>query len=369
VDVKFWVVVVALVAAVFLGRKAAVRLTWRLMNWAVADGHTRLLLGLTHVENFLTRSRGVQLTKRWLQLISLSEQGKLHEAIPLAQSLVAQLDEQPFYAASQLNAVVTTFISAGLYEEALATFRNLPASRRKALLDEVPEVDALIVLNLAEALYNLGRWREAWDSMASLNSQAWANALVWTGLSQQRAWIAIHEGRFDEALALLNRIKKEALPSGYWSEHHFTRALAHLGRGELADARREAEMGLELALRPASKRNARFILARVCLSEGQLEEAERLCREAAHDAYQWQGGEGLLLWGEILIKLQRSGEARHAFWLATQRDPQSESAASAKELLAHEGNGWPPAGGLMSSAAEVDLRCQFARANRTPPRG
>ena len=59
-------------------------------------------------------------------------------------------------------------------------------------------------------------------------------------------------------------------------------------------------------------------------------EAERLFRAAAENPYRGQGGESLLAWGDVLSRLGRCEEARHAYALARDRDPQSESAALAQ---------------------------------------
>ena len=54
--------------------------------------------------------------------------------------------------------------------------------------------------------------------------------------------------------------------------------------------------------------------------------AESLCRAAAAHPYRAQGGDGLLMWGDVLTRLGRADEAEQAYALAIERDGQSESA-------------------------------------------
>jgi tetratricopeptide (TPR) repeat protein len=85
--------------------------------------------------------------------------------------------------------------------------------------------------------------------------------------------------------------------------------------------------------RPSSERNAIFLRARVAAARGELERAESLCREAAAHPHRWQGGDGLLLWGDVLSQLGRPDHARDAWRLALERDPQSTSAAMCRARL------------------------------------
>ena len=52
--------------------------------------------------------------------------------------------------------------------------------------------------------------------------------------------------------------------------------------------------------------------------------------------YRYQGGEGLLLWGDALARLGRLDEARAAWALVGERDPESESAVTATARLTGE---------------------------------
>jgi tetratricopeptide (TPR) repeat protein len=227
------------------------------------------------------------------------------------------------------NEVVDVLNGAGLYRMALGA---APAP------DEAKGVPApllaLIQINLAEADYNLGRWAEAERRLLGLDQAAGALPISRAGLLQQRAWIAAHRGRSAEALALCERVSIRWLPRPYHAEYHFTRAVALLGLGLHEAADDEVRAGQRVAMRVSSRRNALFLLARIAAAREDWSSAEQLCRQASQRADCGQGGDGLLLWGEVLRRLGRLGEAAAAWRLAIERDPESESARIAESRLA-----------------------------------
>ncbi|HET7788738.1 MAG TPA: tetratricopeptide repeat protein [Myxococcales bacterium] len=227
-----------------------------------------------------------------------------------------------------LNQAVDGLIASGCYAEALALPRRFVARGSRDTASEL-----LVQINLAEAEYNLGRWSAAWERLRGLDPLAAAFPIARAGLSQQRAWIAAHTGRPDQALHHWGRADRCDLPRRYHAEHFFTGAVALIGAGRFDAAYRCALGGLEAAIRPSSKRNALFIRARVAAAAGDWVRAESLCRAASAHPYRAQGGDGLLLWGEALTRLERFDEARHAYALAVERDRQSESAQLAAERL------------------------------------
>ena len=227
-----------------------------------------------------------------------------------------------------LNQAVDALIAAGCYDEALA----LPASFVvHGPRDSASEL--LVQINLAEAEYNLGRWSAAWDRLRDLDPLAAAFPIARAGLAQQRAWIAAHTGRPDEALHQWRRAELRDLPRHYHAEHYFTGAVALIGVGRHDAARGCAIAGADAAIRPSSKRNALFIRARVAAAANDWQLAESLCRAAAPHPYRAQGGDGLLFWGDLLVRLERLAEAGQAFALAIDRDRQSQSARFAAERL------------------------------------
>lgn len=227
-----------------------------------------------------------------------------------------------------LNRAVDGLIAAGRYAEALA----LP-DRFETVGSRDSTHELLVQINLAEAEYNLGRWGAAWERLRGLDPLAAAFPIARAGLSQQRAWIAAHTGRAQEALHSLQRAELRDLPRNYHAEHHFTGAAALLGTGRLEAAREAALAGARAAIRPSSKRNSYFVRARVSAAAGDWTRAESLCRTAAVHPWRGQGGDGLLLWGDVLDRLDRLEEAQQAWALAIERDGQSQSARLAAERL------------------------------------
>ena len=106
--------------------------------------------------------------------------------------------------------------------------------------------------------------------------------------------------------------------------------MAGIAAGDADAARRCARAGARSAVRVSSRRNALAICGRVAVAMEEWGDAERLLRAAAEHPYRWQGGDALLLWGEVLSRLGRFDEARGAYALAIERDPQSESARLAR---------------------------------------
>lgn len=223
-----------------------------------------------------------------------------------------------------LNAAVDGRVSRGDYLGALEL-------RRAFVARDADTASALLVeINLAEAEYNLGRWSEAWDRLRGLDPLAAAFPIARAGLSQQRAWIAAHQERADEALHHWHRAELGDLPRQYHAEHYFTGAVAQIAWGDLAAAERCARAGARAAMRASSRRNALAICGRVAAAMQEWAEAERLFRAAALHPYRGQGGDSLLSWGDVLSRLGRLDEAKGAYALAMERDPQSESAQLAR---------------------------------------
>jgi tetratricopeptide (TPR) repeat protein len=226
-----------------------------------------------------------------------------------------------------LNAAVDARVARGDYRGAL----ELP--RAFAARDADTASALLIEINLAEAEYNLGRWSEAWDRLRGLDPLAAAFPIARAGLAQQRAWIAAHDGRAGEALHQWRRAELGDLPRQYHAEHFFTGAVAQIAAGDLAEAERCARAGARMAVRVSSRRNALAICGRVAIAMQEWTDAERLFRAAALHPYRGQGGDALLFWGDVLSRLGRLDEARRAYGLAIDRDPQSESAQLARTRM------------------------------------
>src|SRR5882724_9706729 len=127
-----------------------------------------------------------------------------------------------------LNQAVDALIAAGRYAEALALPERFVAHGSRDSTSEL-----LVQINLAEAEYNLGRWSAAWERLRGLDPLAAAFPIARAGLAQQRAWIAAHTGRPDEAVHQWQRVALRDLPRTYHAEHYFTGAVALIGAGRL----------------------------------------------------------------------------------------------------------------------------------------
>lgn len=90
-------------------------------------------------------------------------------------------------------------------------------------------------------------------------------------------------------------------------------------------------MDLGLLLMVAA--GALFLRARLLALMGRDDEAIEACRRAAEHPFKTQSGDGLLLWGDLLSKRGRIEEARAAWSLARERDPESASAGQASQRL------------------------------------
>jgi tetratricopeptide (TPR) repeat protein len=224
----------------------------------------------------------------------------------------------------EINSAINALVSAGAYAAALRIPR--PSGMARTVADAVNRV--LCDINLAEAEYNLGRWDAAQARLHGLDLAASVADITRAGLLQQRAWIAVHQGDGKRALELCNTIELRWLPASFHAEYYFTRAVALMALGALAEAEKAARTGWQCAERLSSERNALFILARLDAARGDWKAAERHCRAAAAHRFRTQGGEGLLLWAESLEQLGRRADAADARRLVRERDPESAAALS-----------------------------------------
>jgi tetratricopeptide (TPR) repeat protein len=229
------------------------------------------------------------------------------------------------------NDAVNRCITGGRYAEALLIGARVePAIQSQQF---PPHEGALVHINLAEAEYNLGRWEDAEHRLRDLDDRSAGAAITRAGLMLQRAWIFAHQGRGKEAWACAQRTAATDLPEDFRTERHYTRAAALIACGRLDQATAEIGRGLAIRRRPSSERNGWFMLARLAAIKGDLRDASGWCTRASAHSYKGQGGDGLLLWGEVLERLGRIDDARRAWTLVGERDPESECVAWAKEGL------------------------------------
>jgi tetratricopeptide (TPR) repeat protein len=249
------------------------------------------------------------------------------------RSLSALMHRQKIEAMSPFSAnlAVDLLISMGRYRDALRVASPVLERLRGHENALVAGVPVLVDINRAEAEYNLGLWAEAEARLERPEARCDGSPICHAGSRLQRAWILAHRGRGEEALALCDETNLDDLPGVYRAEPHYCRAAALLALGRLDAAESSIREGQSVAKRTSSERNGHFMLARVAARRERWSEAEALCRRGAEHRWRHQGGEGLLLWGDALARLGRDDEARAAWTLAGERDPESESARLASE--------------------------------------
>ncbi|HEX8434737.1 tetratricopeptide repeat protein [Archangium sp.] len=294
-------------------------------------GSYRGTLLLTRLIWLLGPDAGMRRSLRQLTVHAREALGETARAIQGARRLA---DEARAVGSWELaNTAINTFINAGLYREALEVEQLWPRGKAQALEEELGESEALAQLNLCEALYNLGDWKAAGERLHRLEEAAGEVPILRNGILLQRAWIQANTGWGANALACLEQVEREDLPRVYWSEVTFTHAAALLALRRYDEAEQQARAGLELARRAASTRNGLFLLGRISLEAGRLEAALRHFEVGAAHPYKGQGGSGLLAWGDCLDRLGQSEQAREAWRLVLERDPQSGAARKAISRL------------------------------------
>jgi tetratricopeptide (TPR) repeat protein len=266
------------------------------------------------------RSERARLFRFAHRVFDLRDRGRMEVAVRLVQQALDQGRKFP----SLVNLAVETLVASGKYSEALAIPLQFLS---EGATDAVNKV--LVQINLSEAEYNLGRWQQSLSRLSTLDESAAPFDIARAGLALQRAWILAHTNRPEEALSAWEQADIDGLPYRYRAEHYFTHVAVLLALDRIEEAEEAAAAGADAAVRASSERNALFILARVAARQRDWARADSLCQAAAEHRYRGQGGDGLLLWGDVLTELGRVGPARHAYELAISRDGQSESATKA----------------------------------------
>jgi tetratricopeptide (TPR) repeat protein len=267
-----------------------------------------------------------------LQTTRACNEGRSEESVRLAGKL---LDMEGRFSWAFVNCAINSMISAGLYREALRipTRWRTPERRQQRAFD--PSGYLLVQINLVEALYNLGRLGCAMNVLdgISADSARRGTRLVRAGLLVQRAWLEVLRGQPANALESVRLVKPRNLPRLYRAEVAFTLAAALRDLGRLDEAWEAAERGLTQSRRQSSKRNALFLLGSIAARKGQTQHAILLLEQGASHPYRGQGGDGLLLLGDLYGLVGRDAEQRTAYQWAAQRDPQSGASRVALRKL------------------------------------
>jgi tetratricopeptide (TPR) repeat protein len=227
-----------------------------------------------------------------------------------------------------LNEVVNACISTGQYRLA----RRVYLAKRRRKHERDPN-SVLAAMNLAEALYNQGRWRRAEWLVRSLPREFFEEPILLNGSMLQLAWIEERLGRAELAVWLADGADENGLPYEFRAEAWFTRASAAMARGELERAALLLEQAESVLVRASSKRNCGFLRARLAVAHGDDAAALRFSTLAAAVAYRGQGGDGLYRLGDIHARAGRIADAEASFALCVERDPESEWAARAAVRL------------------------------------
>jgi hypothetical protein len=307
------------------------RVLLRLTAWCGEWGAFHAALVLTHLLKWLPLAA-------WMRTVLWREELYAHSALGGTETAVAGARRLAVHAKADgctpcATCVVNVFINAGLYLEALDIERGWQGPSNPEAPSAARNEWNLIRFNLVEAVYNLGGWGAAHARLSALEEAAREYPFLWNFFPVQRAWILAHTGRGGEALSALENVDCRRAPRVYRSEVRFTRAAALLALCRYEEAEREARMGSRLARRVSSTRNGLFLLGRIAMAAGRLEEALRFFEAGATHPYKGQGGDGLLAWGDCLGKLGRQEEAREAWRLVLARDPQSGAASEAASRL------------------------------------
>lgn len=229
---------------------------------------------------------------------------------------------------AELNTQIALSTALGRYQEAL----DLAADFAPETLDPTQPLDALlrvVRLNVAEALSELGRYGEA----LALVEAPLDDAYLETGRRTTRAWILVLLGRVDEAVALLREVRPGALGRDYAGEVFLAAAFALTAAGDLANARALLDEGRLATVRASTERNLLVLEAELAWKEGDLARARERFEQAAAHRWRWQGGAGLLRWGELLAQQDDAAGARAAWTRCVAQDPQSRAAETARRKL------------------------------------
>ncbi len=215
----------------------------------------------------------------------------------------------------------------GLYAEAIEAFEK-EEPEFEVLSDTSDTSLSLLDVNAAETLSELGRFDEALRLLEHESEIPFLEA----GRRCARAWVLTLLNRPDEAVAALDDADVDSLDN-YKAEYWFTLAFAQLTAGRLDDADRALVGAEKVLVRASSQRNFQFLLAQLRWKQGRRDEALTHFETAAKHRWRWQGGSGLLAWGDVLKELGRHDEARAAWAQCISQDPQSLAAKAAHDRL------------------------------------
>lgn len=270
---------------------------------------------------------GVLLFAWWA---SRGSEGRVRVELALPRSPIQQLYVEGDGEAllQQLDALspdefVPLATALGRYEEAWATVAAaLPT------LDRSVYLEALLVVNAAETLSELGRHDDALELLAFESELTFVEG----GRRCTRAWLLTSTRQAQEALRLLEGVEPIALYE-YQCEYWLTLAYAQRTLGDLDACEAALRNATDSIVRASSSRNVEFAWAELHRARGDTGRALARYEAGAKHVWRWQGGSGLLSYGTVLAELGRHHDARAAWQQCVTQDPQSLAAIEAKQRL------------------------------------
>ena len=331
-----WRLFLALAAFVVLlhlvryGILLARRVWWRALCRVLWLGGPELRLRLSRVLRFVPGA-GFRQLSRFLRADACRDLGQTLEGVQ-AWRQILEAHPRAVCPWGLVNLAVDALVNAALYAEALRTPELWPekARQRGKQRDEVSF--AIVQINQAEALHNLGSDQRALTLLDSVVTLTQPSPLALNGLRCLRAWILVHDGQLEAARRELFALDVRALPR-YAPEVNYTFAALARECGNLVEALQYAESGLALARTASSRRNGQFMVAGILALLGEATRARSLFDAAVASVYQGQGGDGLLRFATFLEGQGSHDDAVQIRHLLLERDPESRFATTARTLL------------------------------------
>jgi tetratricopeptide (TPR) repeat protein len=211
---------------------------------------------------------------------------------------------------SDLNSVVNVSVNAGRYAHAIACtepWRQLLHEAVNNKLEVSPhrrhgrQDPAVLLINQAEALHNLGRDPEALALLENVDQQL-SESFARAGLQMLRAWILVHLGELEAASVQLESADaSEILNVGHEPEVAMTRAALQREQGQLDLALTTAAHAIACSKRASSHRNALIMRASILTQQGNFAAAKLDFQRAFKSEYKAQAAYGLLRYGALLL--------------------------------------------------------------------
>jgi len=240
----------------------------------------------------------------YLQASVNSNWGATARAVALANAALQALESTVTTSNApwlELNNLVNVYINAGAYERALSC---TDAWAPGANSDRVLDINlAVILINHAEALHNLGRDLEALSYLEKVEARI-DNEFALAGLQLLRAWILLHRGDLIAAKVQMDGCNLEILANAYAPEIAFTQAALMRESREYELALTTIEQGLGEAKRASSLRNGLIMQASVYAAKSDHATALGLFEQAFAMPYKAQAAYGILRLAELQRQTQ-----------------------------------------------------------------